>query len=1830
MRIRLSDLAPGVNYALQLRSNTGDAVSDWSRVFNIVTSSDTVAPLTPTGISATMDGTAFNLFWSRVVTSADGTPANDLDHYEVQVTSGGSGVNGVYLVNDTKFQFTLDMNRTLYGSPRANIIMAVRAVDKMGNASAYSATFSQTNPAPANPTGFAANAVPDAINFKWNAVADTDIMTYRLYSGTTAGTQSTLEWTGLATNTTLQSIQYAVDKWYRVVAVDVFGTESPSGPVVGPIRPNSPFTVDTTAPPAVTGLAATLTNSTDGKTATAAVSWTAVADTDNDLSEYIIGYKPSATTDWQYTKVDYTNTSTTITGLLPYTNYDFRIRSSDWSANLSAWSSVLTKTAAANAAPAVPAGLSVTPSRDSLRIAWTMNTEPDMANGAGTYDVQVSTASDFSSGLTYRTGANQIVVNALASATPFYVRVRAVDSGGAQSAYATSVTATTGAPISSFAYTTGLTPPTSPNTGDIWMDTSSGFEKQWSGSAWVLTGNVSMQYIAGRAEDFVTNGTGYMKNNYNFTTYFDFNGSDPAPGATGSFYEKSTAARSSVIDEIIPYNPTKKYRYSFAIRQTVAGATNRAYGLIMPLDKDNKPITPYNYAYITGTQTTLAAPLNPGDTTITLTSSANWYGSASKPASTSTYLRTIQFWDYVDSTGQQWAPYTYTQNINANAWADGGISGNVITLNTAWTGPAKPAGTAVSNGTSGGSYLYTPSLVNGVISETWTTYSDVYQGGITTNAVSYPAAGGLGWNDPMPPGTANLKVGFLLNYPASPTNPIVGRMAVGAISFSDASAAQVTADSAYATASGKNKIIRSTSAASGTSGYVAGDLWWQIDGSGNAIGQWKFSGTAWVAEQLTSSVITNLDVNKLTAGTGLITTLNIASGGVVQSAGYTSGGTSGFQLSTSGLVIKGTGNQIDVNSIITSSLTSTTITLGAAGKISVGVGGSISIDGSTGQLISNNYAANSTGYRLSNAGLEVNDGSVDAKVLKTGTAIIGDLTIGRSADALGTIKSFDYVSGSAGWKIGKGLFEINQGAVRAAALQIQSGSNLMPAEYASFEYTPAFYNSGKITSEGIIWNVTGSSNPMFGQYYLGTIWGTSTSNPTIRLTTSATTYNIPVDTTKTYILSAYVRNTGSVNTVVNLKVKYSNGTTATIATTTPPVSNSAWVRISGTFTPPSTALHVLIDSTTWTANGAFEADGFQLEEKVGGINTPSSWNMPGITTTDGGMIRTGSIASSSTLTVNGTTQPAWSINLSGNAQFGDALIRGKLLVGQSGADVDAGQSYIASGNYVAGTTGWKIDSSGNAEFSNGIFRGTITGSSIYGSTVATSSNVNANRVVLNSTTGLEVWQGQVINMIENPRMKGSTSTTSQPGYTPLNATFSVITNPDFGSGYLPEKLLKVVPTTPTATTARARYTVPALVLSPNTSYVLQFRMFFHTPTSNANSTNNKYGVGFKRDDVRIIEGTSGRVIAMPDSSGWGGTNVSADDYKYEMGWRAAAPVYTEPYVGDFSSGGYMPFTFVFTTPSDWNNQPVTIELPGNGYVRNDSNGTYALDSTARLAWSQIMLEQNTVGSDYFDGSMTGVATWNGTADASRSTKAGERRSVIPVQANDPFLLSDISNLTFETANPNNEYTIQAGDSLMMRGTGQHPVLEIWSDGGDILMGNNNSNINFYGSQLSGTNQLVLNTKDPVSGNEGSMTLTSNGIYSYNMRPMDSGDAGTAVSTTSTTFQIYTGGPSIVFNAPASGSITVFSNVMIKSSVAGSYSEANVFLKTGSTVGSGTLVDNQQTTSVSENQWRKTAGMVMFNGLTPGAQYNVYLGYRSAVGTNTASISTSRILVLPNF
>ena len=161
--------------------------------------------------------------------------------------------------------------------------------------------------------------------------------------------------------------------------------------------------------------------------------------------------------------------------------------------------------------------------------------------------------------------------------------------------------------------------------------------------------------------------------------------------------------------------------------------------------------------YQANTLTTLAADLINGATTVQLTSAANW----NNAAGASTQNRSFIFWNYVDGTGYAWPAQTYSRNIAQNIYDDGAISGNTITLRVPWSGGTYAAGTQLSNGSSGGTYMYTGWSAS-LTPTTWTWRDNkaaMLGGGVKTDGGSYVTK--------FPYGTAKVKLVMLSNRVAS-------------------------------------------------------------------------------------------------------------------------------------------------------------------------------------------------------------------------------------------------------------------------------------------------------------------------------------------------------------------------------------------------------------------------------------------------------------------------------------------------------------------------------------------------------------------------------------------------------------------------------------------------------------------------------------------------------------------------------------------------------------------------------------------------------------------------------------------------------------------------------------------------------------------------------------------------------------------------------------------------------------------------------------------------------------------------------------------------------
>lgn len=127
----------------------------------------------------------------------------------------------------------------------------------------------------------------------------------------------------------------------------------------------------------------------------------------------------------------------------------------------------------------------------------------------------------------------------------------------------------------------------------------------------------------------------------------------------------------------------------------------------------------------------------------------------------------------------------------------------------------------------------------------------------------------------------------------------------------------------------------------------------------------------------------------------------------------------------------------------------------------------------------------------------------------------------------------------------------------------------------------------------------------------------------------------------------------------------------------------------------------------------------------------------------------------------------------------------------------------------------------------------------------------------------------------------------------------------------------------------------------------------------------------------------------------------------------------------------------------------------------------------------------------------------------------------------------------------------------------------------------------------------------------------------------SSTAAGAVSTTSATYVVLAGDPGIAFTAPTSGRVVVTISAAIVSNTADTYAMMGFQIRTGSTVGAGTIV-----TAANDNDVLAHAGtadqvasrVALVSGLTSGGSYNVQVLYKRFGGTGDTFFARRNVIV----
>lgn len=238
IRILLSDLMPGTQYAVKFRGTNGlGGASEWSQVQRFTTTNDLIHPGNVTNLTWSDTGDSLMATWDKVIVNEDSTAFNDFRSYHVQVTDGTTLVD--YYPLDNRFEFSRSMNVATFGTYKNNLTIKVWAVDMTHNES-RTATTAVASPAapptPSTPTvgtylglllvtwdGKQANgtAMPSNTNY-----CEVHVSTISNFTPSASTYLDRVYSSGAASKVTLTGLAYGTLYYVRLVAVSFAGKSS--------------------------------------------------------------------------------------------------------------------------------------------------------------------------------------------------------------------------------------------------------------------------------------------------------------------------------------------------------------------------------------------------------------------------------------------------------------------------------------------------------------------------------------------------------------------------------------------------------------------------------------------------------------------------------------------------------------------------------------------------------------------------------------------------------------------------------------------------------------------------------------------------------------------------------------------------------------------------------------------------------------------------------------------------------------------------------------------------------------------------------------------------------------------------------------------------------------------------------------------------------------------------------------------------------------------------------------------------------------------------------------------------------------------------------------------------------------------------------------------------------------------------------------------------------------------------------------------------------------------------------------------------------------------
>jgi len=458
-RILLRDLAPGTKYQIQLRSKYGNNTSDWSPVYDFTTNLDAILPTQPTNIMWNSVGRSFLATWEAPTVDTTGGVLYNLGGYRVRISHVPSNKSVTYVINDTRFDFTYEMNEAAFGKARSPLNFEVQSLSATNplNNSQFTSPVTGQNPIPTAPVMDPARTAIDMVEFSWSAAPDLDLVGYNVYASQTNGfSPGPTNLRSFVNGLQYNLVSPSTAPWYvHVRSVDIFGQESISSQVSGTITSSAK---DTTAPANATALAATTAYDTTRNRSYITTTWTKSTDDGagaRDVQQYIIRYSSNGGTNWNYLYVP-SNTTTARLDVDPATAYTIQIATQDYSGNTSvflATSPTSITSAADTTAPSTPSAPVATGGVFQVFVnqANTKAAGGAMESDVDHYDVYMSTTNNFTTyDATTLKGSIQVgtvigavfTIPAATTNTTWYVKTVAVDKSNLRSPASAQATAT--------------------------------------------------------------------------------------------------------------------------------------------------------------------------------------------------------------------------------------------------------------------------------------------------------------------------------------------------------------------------------------------------------------------------------------------------------------------------------------------------------------------------------------------------------------------------------------------------------------------------------------------------------------------------------------------------------------------------------------------------------------------------------------------------------------------------------------------------------------------------------------------------------------------------------------------------------------------------------------------------------------------------------------------------------------------------------------------------------------------------------------------------------------------------------------------------------------------------------------------------------------------------------------------------------------------------------------------------------------------------------------------------------------------------------------------